>query len=112
MPSYGSKVRVLRNRWPRVLVVGALGVVLVLSAVGLSRQNGHSVAKLRSWNPHVRCKAVRTTIGTILGHQVSALGGATEAGGAFQPHLAGARDKRLLNPPCALRGVPTFVEID
>jgi hypothetical protein len=71
-----------------------------------------SAAVHSSWNTHVRCRAVRTSITTILGDQASALGGAIEAGGGFQPHLAGPADKRLLNPPCAVGGVPTFVEID
>jgi hypothetical protein len=71
-----------------------------------------SAATVVSWNPHVKCKAVRTTIPTILGAQRSALGGASEQGGGFQPHLAGPEDKRLLNPPCSLGGVPTFVELD
>jgi hypothetical protein len=71
-----------------------------------------SAATLPSWNPNVTCRAVRTTISTILGKGRSALGGATEAGGGFQPHLAGTSDLRLLHPPCTVGGAATFVEID
>jgi len=70
-----------------------------------------SAATLRSWNPHVTCRAVRTTIEAILGSDRSPLGGATEQGGGFQPHLAGDANRRLLDPPCALGRVPTFVEL-
>jgi hypothetical protein len=53
-----------------------------------------------------------TTIPRLIGSRRSPLGGATEAGGLFQPHLAGV-SRRALNLPCLLRGArPTFVEID
>jgi hypothetical protein len=53
----------------------------------------------------------QTTVPEILGSGESPAGGATESGGAFQPHLAGAVDKHLLNPPCAIGATPTFVEV-
>jgi len=61
-----------------------------------------------SWNPNVNCAATVTTLGAILGTQRSALGGATYAGGGFKP---GVPDRRSFAPPCAVSGVPTFVEI-
>jgi hypothetical protein len=67
---------------------------------------------LASWNPHVACKAVKTTLPALLGAQVSALGGALEAGGAFQPHLRGDTQRHLPQPPCILGTEPTFVQID
>jgi hypothetical protein len=70
-----------------------------------------SAATLPSWNTHVTCRAVLTTIETILGSDRSPLGGATEQGGGFQPHLAGEVNRRLLTPPCALGRVSTFVEV-
>ena len=69
------------------------------------------VADLRSWSKHVRCTPVLTTLPAILGAQESPAGGALEGGGGFQPHLAGAAAKHLLNPPCAVGGTPTFVEV-
>jgi hypothetical protein len=68
-------------------------------------------ARLVSWSNHVRCTPVLATLPAILGSQESPAGGATESGGKFQPHLAGAADKHLLNPPCAIDGTPTFVEV-
>ena len=70
------------------------------------------VTSLRSWSTHVACTPVRTTIPEILGTQEGALGGATEAGGRFQPHLRGPPQQHLLNPPCDIGGAPTFVEVD
>jgi hypothetical protein len=68
--------------------------------------------ELRSWNPHVRCRPLLTTIPRLLGNRRSALGGATEAGGVVQPHLTGRR-KRALSPPCLVgAATPTFVELD
>ena len=64
-----------------------------------------------SWSQHVRCMPQLTTLPAILGSAESPAGGATESGGAFQPHLAGDAQKHLLNPPCAIGGTPTFVEV-
>ena len=61
-----------------------------------------------SWNPHVVCRAVVTTLRTVLGTQKNANGGATYAGGGFKP---GIPDKRSTNPPCSVSGVPTLVEL-
>jgi hypothetical protein len=61
-----------------------------------------------SWNKHVVCKATITTLRALLGSQRSSLGGATFAGGGFKP---GIPDKRSTNPPCAVSGVPTLVEL-
>jgi Divergent InlB B-repeat domain len=66
---------------------------------------------LSSWNPHTRCVPVKTTIPEILGSQVGSTGGATEAGGAFSPHLKNPQ-RHLLDPPCFVGGEPTFVQID
>jgi hypothetical protein len=55
---------------------------------------------------------VRTTIPEILGSQEGPEHGATEAGGRFQPHLRDIAQQHLLDPPCALGGTPTFVEVD
>jgi hypothetical protein len=67
--------------------------------------------RLTSWNPHTRCIPRRTTIPEILGSEVGPTGGATEAGGAFSPHLKNPH-VHLLDPPCSIDGEPTFVEID
>jgi len=68
--------------------------------------------RLRSWNPHVRCRPLLTTIARLVGRRASPLGGATEPGGALQPHLTGAA-KHALSPPCLLGdSAPTFVELD
>jgi hypothetical protein len=61
-----------------------------------------------SWNPHVNCRAVVTTIQTLLGTQRSAQGGATYAGGGFQP---GVPDRRSTAQPCTVGGRPVFVEM-
>jgi hypothetical protein len=61
-----------------------------------------------SWNPHISCKAVVTTISTLLGTQRSALGGATYAGGGFKP---GVPDRRSTAQPCSVGGQPVFVEM-
>ncbi len=61
-----------------------------------------------SWNTHVSCKPVLTTLAKVLGTQRSALGGATLAGGGFKP---GIPDRRSTNPPCSVSGVPTLVEL-
>jgi hypothetical protein len=66
---------------------------------------------LASWNPHYHCTPVLTTIPFILGSQENALHGATEEGGGLQPHLRGAHDQHLLDPPCSVGGTGTFVEI-
>jgi hypothetical protein len=66
---------------------------------------------LASWNPHTTCTPVLTTMAEIIGSDVNASGGALEAGGGFQPHLAGSADRHLLDPPCSLSGTPTFVEL-
>jgi hypothetical protein len=68
-------------------------------------------AGLASWNPHYRCKPILTTVPFILGSRENGLEGATEQGGGFQPHLTGSEDQHLLNPPCAVGGRGTFVEI-
>jgi hypothetical protein len=65
-----------------------------------------------SWNPHVACKATQTTLPALLGTQVGANGGALEAGGAFQPHLAGDHQRHLLSPPCFIGNESTFVQIN
>jgi hypothetical protein len=65
------------------------------------------VAQTRaSWNPHVRCRAVVTTLRHVLGTDVGPLGGATFDGGGFKP---GIPDRRALRPPCKVEGIPTFV---
>ena len=69
-------------------------------------------ASLGSWNSHVNCGAVATSLPALLGALVSGAGGALESGGAFQPHLRGDTQRHLLNPPCALGKEPTFVQID
>jgi hypothetical protein len=61
-----------------------------------------------SWNVHVSCRPVVTTLAKVLGTQKSALGGATFAGGGFKP---GIPDRRSTNPPCTVSGVPTLVEL-
>jgi hypothetical protein len=61
-----------------------------------------------SWNPHVSCLAVVTTLSTLLGTQKSSLGGATFAGGGFQP---GVPDRRSTAQPCTVNGKPVFVEM-
>lgn len=63
---------------------------------------------LKSWNSHVVCVPVLTTLSKVLGTQRSPLGGATLAGGGFKP---GIPDRRSTNPPCAVAGVPTLVEL-
>ncbi|HEX6699158.1 MAG TPA: hypothetical protein VF101_00350 [Gaiellaceae bacterium] len=64
-----------------------------------------------SWSPHVHCTPVLTSVPEILGSEQNAAGGATEAGGRFQPHLRGGTQQHLLNPPCNVDGTPAFVEI-
>jgi Divergent InlB B-repeat domain len=64
-----------------------------------------------SWNLHTPCRATLTTLPAILGSQQGGTRGAIEAGGAFQPHLAGAAQRHLLNPPCSIGGETTFVEL-
>jgi len=66
---------------------------------------------LVSWSQHVQCTPVRTSLPEILGSQQNAAGGATEAGGRFQPHLRARAQQHLLNPPCSVDGTPTFVEV-
>jgi hypothetical protein len=61
-----------------------------------------------SWNPHVVCKPVITTMRAVLGTQKNARGGATFNGGAFKP---GIPDRRSTNPPCSVAGKPTLVEL-
>ena len=70
------------------------------------------ITRLTSWSTHVSCTPLRSTIPEILGTQENAEHGATEAGGRFQPHLRGGTQQHLLDPPCAVGGTPTFVEID
>jgi hypothetical protein len=68
--------------------------------------------RLRSWNPHVGCRPLLTSIPRLIGSRRSQLGGATEAGGILQPHLTGA-SRRALDLPCLVgAATPTFVEID
>jgi hypothetical protein len=62
-----------------------------------------------SWNPHVRCRATVTRLHRILGSQRSGQGGATFNGGGFRP---GIPDKRAFRPPCRVRRVPTFVQLN
>ncbi len=54
-----------------------------------------------SWNPHVSCTAVVTTIESVVGN------GSYDSGG-FRP---GIPDKRSTTPPCSVNGNSTFVEI-
>jgi hypothetical protein len=68
-------------------------------------------APLASWNPHYHCTPTLTTIPFVLGSKESPLHGATEEGGGLQPHLRGAHDQHLLDPPCSIGGTGTFVEI-
>jgi len=67
-----------------------------------------SPGTLPSWNPAVSCTALLTTIEGVIGNQVNANGGATYAGGGFQP---GNPNKRSTSPPCSVNGNATFVEI-
>ncbi|HEX6489783.1 MAG TPA: hypothetical protein VF002_00250 [Gaiellaceae bacterium] len=69
-------------------------------------------AWLRAWNFHTSCRPVKTTIPQILGAEVGPMGGASESGGRFQPHLRGEPEQHLLNPPCFIGSTPTFVELD
>ena len=62
-----------------------------------------------SWNPHVRCRAVVTSLRHVLGRHPGASGGATFQGGGFKP---GIPDRRALRPPCKVRKIPTFVQIN
>jgi len=62
-----------------------------------------------SWNPHVACRATVTTLARVLGTARNASGGATFAGGGFRP---GIPNRRSNNPPCAVNGVPTFVQLN
>jgi hypothetical protein len=62
-----------------------------------------------SWNPHVRCRAVVTTLRHVLGRDRGASGGATFQGGGFKP---GIPDRRALRPPCKVHRIPTFVQIN
>ena len=64
------------------------------------------------WSAHVQCTPVLTTVPEILGSEQNPAGGATEAGGRFQPHLRGGAQQHLLNPPCDVGGTPAFVEVD
>lgn len=68
--------------------------------------NGKTV---RSWNPNVSCRATRTTLRRVLGTEQGASGGATFNGGGFKP---GIPDRRALQPPCSVDGVPTFVQLN
>jgi len=61
-----------------------------------------------SWNSHVPCVPVITTLSVVLGTQKSPEGGATFAGGGFTP---GIPDKRSTTPPCSVSGKPTLVEL-
>jgi hypothetical protein len=68
--------------------------------------------RLRSWNPHVQCRPLLTSVARLVGSQRSTFGGATEAGGALQPHFTGEA-KRALKLPCLIGdATPTFVELD
>lgn len=67
-----------------------------------------AAAAPKSWNVHVTCVPVITTLSKLLGSQRSPQGGATLAGGAFKP---GIPDRRSTNPPCSVSGVPTLVEL-
>jgi hypothetical protein len=64
-----------------------------------------------SWNPAYSCHPVLTTIPFIVGSQSDSLGGATESGGGFQPHLRGDAQKHLLHPPCSISGKGIFVTV-
>ena len=67
-------------------------------------------AKTRaSWNSHVHCRAVVTTLTHVLGTESGPAGGATFEGGGFKP---GIPDRRALHPPCKVHGIPTFVQIN
>src|SRR5437762_14087631 len=61
-----------------------------------------------SWNSNVPRGAVRTTLEAIVGNQMNAMGGATRAGGRFNPGLP---NKNAPMPPCSVNGVPVFVEV-
>jgi hypothetical protein len=83
----------------------AHGVAL---AATYSPRRTSAAASLTSWNAHVVCVPVLTTLSHLLGSQRSAQGGATLAGGGFKP---GIPDRRSTNPPCSVAGVPTLVEL-
>jgi hypothetical protein len=100
----------------RIVVVGILLVaVLTLGAVrGLAVDATEATASALADpldNPHITCTPVVTTIPEILGRQQNVYGGATEAGGYFQPHFTGDIQRHQLNPPCYINGTPTFVEL-
>jgi hypothetical protein len=65
-----------------------------------------------SWSAHVACRPVVTTLPEILGSEQNERGGATEAGGRFQPHLRGPAQQHLLDPPCTVDGTPAFVTVE
>jgi hypothetical protein len=65
-----------------------------------------------SWSAHVPCRPVTTTLPEILGSDQNERGGATEAGGRFQPHLAGPAQQHLIDPPCTIDGTPAFVTVE
>ena len=69
------------------------------------------ITELVSWSSHTTCTPVPTTIPEILGTAQNANHGATEEGGRFQPHFRGGLQQHQLNPPCEIRGTPTFVEV-
>jgi hypothetical protein len=74
-----------------------------------STSPGRAVVRTRSWNPHVSCRAVVTTLATVLGNQRNRHGGATYRGGGFRP---GIPDRRAFHPPCRRSGTPTFVQLN
>jgi hypothetical protein len=62
-----------------------------------------------SWNRNVRCRATVTTLRKVLGDKRNANGGATFRGGGFRP---GIPDRRAFRPPCFVKRVPTFVQLN
>jgi hypothetical protein len=100
----------------RLLVIAAGVPLLVLpaphagAAAGQSGDSArHTVTTVPSWNPHVRCRATRTTLAQVLGKRANKQGGATYRGGHFKP---GIPDKESFRPPCRRGGVPTFVQLN
>jgi hypothetical protein len=63
-----------------------------------------------SWNTHVTCKAVVTTLETVVGNQLSPLGGATFDSGHFNPSIPDA-DRTADSPACSVDGQGMLVEV-
>jgi hypothetical protein len=103
----------LTRRRLAAVVLPALLAPAALLATSTGAGAAPTATTLKSWNPHVPCKPVLTTIGQILGKPQAGQRGSTLQNGGFKPGVPNreAMDSKGNIGPCTINGKSMFVEL-